>query len=80
MKIKSILFKIKAMVSTITILLCWAGYLLAKAIDGTVEAFVIGLILGMITTIIIGGTAIIAAVLSDGDDEDGEKNEVHLSI
>lgn len=80
MKIKSILFKIKAMVSTITILLCWAGYLLAKPIDGTVEAFVIGLILGMITTIIIGGTAIIVAVLSDGDDEDGEKNEVHLSI
>lgn len=73
MKIKSILFKIKAMVSAITILLCWAGYLLAKAIDGTVEAFVIGLILGMITTIIIGGTTIIAAVLSDGDDEDGEK-------
>lgn len=73
MKIKSILFKVKVMVMAISLLLCWAGYLLAKAIDGTVEAFVIGLILGMITTIIIGGAAIIDAVLSDGDDEDGEE-------
>lgn len=73
MKIKPILFKIKAMVTVISLLLCWAGYALAVAINKPVRAFVIGLISGIITSIIIGGAAIIVALLSDGnEDEDGE--------
>lgn len=73
MKIKSILSKIKVMVMAISLLLCWAGYLLARAINKPMEAFVIGLLSGIIASIIIGGAAIIVAVLSDGDDEDGEE-------
>lgn len=72
MKIKSILFKIKAMVTVISLLLCWAGYALAIAINKPVGAFVIGLISGIIASIIIGGAAIIVALLSDDEDEDGE--------
>lgn len=74
MKIKQILFTAKATVTIISILLCWAGYLLTSAIDGTAEAFLIGRILVAIITIIVGDKVMTAAILNDGnDDEDGEK-------